>query len=251
MDLDFTTARRSTGGGLDFRGAPRSNAGVSDSRKRGKSAPVFKGSGGLGFDPRKAVRTLRGADPVLARLIDRTGRLGLQLESISSPYEALAEAILYQQLSGKAAATIVGRLKALYGSRRFPRPEEILGTPLEDLRKVGVSRAKAAALHDLAAKTRDGEVPTLVQIRRLSDEEIVSRLDPIRGVGRWTVEMLLIFALGRPDVLPVHDYGVRKGFARAFRMRELPTPAQVALRGERWRPFRTAATWYLWRALEP
>lgn len=168
---------------------------------------------------------------------------------MQSPFEALAEAIVYQQLTGKAAATIFGRVKAAVGEKRL-KPEALLAAPDEALRGAGLSRAKLAALKDLADKTKAGVVPSLTVLKRLSDEAIVERLTSIRGVGRWTVEMLLIFKLGRPDVLPVGDYGIRKGFARTFGLAELPTPRDVAARGERWRPHRTVASWYLWRALE-
>lgn len=162
----------------------------------------------------------------------------------------LAESIAYQQLTGRAAATIFSRVLALYRPKRFPTPEDVLATADEALRSAGLSRAKVVAVKDLARRTLDGTVPTLAKLRRLDDEEIVERLTVVRGVGRWTVEMLLISRLGRPDILPAHDYGVRKGFQRAFRTRGLPTPAQVLRRGERWRPYRTVASWYLWRAID-
>jgi DNA-3-methyladenine glycosylase II len=141
-------------------------------------------------------------------------------------------------------------VQALGRSGRFPGPEELLAVPEESLRRAGLSRGKAASLRDLAAKTVDGTVPSLREIRSLSDEEIIRRLDPIRGIGRWTVEMLLIFQLARPDVLPADDFGVRKGLARILGRKKLPTPREVLRRGERWRPFRTVASWYLWRACE-
>jgi 3-methyladenine DNA glycosylase/8-oxoguanine DNA glycosylase len=139
---------------------------------------------------------------------------------------------------------------ALYHPRSHPRPEDILATPDDRLRGAGLSRNKTLAVKDLAAKSLDGTVPTLARLKRLDDEEIVERLSSVRGVGRWTVEMLLIFRLGRPDVLPATDYGVRKGFQRTFRTRGLPSSAQVLKRGERWRPYRSIASWYLWRSLE-
>ena len=204
----------------------------------------------LSFDLAEAESHLRDADPVLARVMDVHGRCRLAPDGVASPFAALAESIAYQQLTGKAAATIYGRVLALYHPRRHPRPEDILATEDERLRAAGLSRAKTLAVKDLAAKTLDGTVPTLARLRRLDDEEIVERLTSVRGIGRWTVEMLLIFRLGRPDVLPASDYGVRKGFQRTFRTRGLPTPAQVLRRGERWRPYRTIASWYLWRSLE-
>ncbi len=202
-------------------------------------------------DHTQATEALCRADPVLGRLIERVGPCRLEIGAMQSPFQALAEAIVYQQLTGRAAATILARVVALFRPRRFPRPEEILRAPAARLRAAGLSRAKIAALKDLAARTLDGTVPPLAALRLMREDEITARLTSIRGVGRWTVEMLLIFRLGRPDVLPVGDYGIRKGFARAFRTRALPTPRQVERRGERWRPHRTIASWYLWRALEP
>jgi 3-methyladenine DNA glycosylase/8-oxoguanine DNA glycosylase len=155
-----------------------------------------------------------------------------------------------QQLSGKAAATILGRVLALYSPRRFPRPRDILATPPERLRAAGLSAAKVAAVRDLAARTLDGTVPSMARVRRMADEEIVERLTAVRGVGRWTVEMLLMFRLGRPDVLPLGDLGVRNGFARTFGRRVLSDPRVLSRRGERWRPYRSVASWYLWRALD-
>jgi 3-methyladenine DNA glycosylase/8-oxoguanine DNA glycosylase len=204
-----------------------------------------------GLDARAAVRALARADPPLGRLIERVGPCRLELDAIQSPFASLAEAIVYQQLTGRAAATIHGRFVALLRPRRFPSPDDVLAQTDEVLRGAGLSRAKVAALKDLAAKTKDGTVPPLRDLRRMDEDAIVDRLTRVRGVGRWTVEMLLIFRLGRPDVLPAGDYGIRKGFRLAFGTRALPTPRQVLRRGERWRPHRTVASWYLWRALEP
>ncbi|HKB08131.1 MAG TPA: DNA-3-methyladenine glycosylase 2 family protein [Candidatus Polarisedimenticolia bacterium] len=198
-----------------------------------------------------AARVLAGADPLLGRLIERVGPCRLELDSIQSPFAALAEAIVYQQLNGRAARIIHGRFLALFRPKRVPSPDRVLSIPHDALRAAGLSRAKIAALKDLAARTNDGTVPSLRDLRRMDEDEIVQRLTQVRGIGRWTVEMLLIFRLGRPDVLPAADYGIRKGFARAFRTRGLPTPKQVLRRGERWRPHRTMASWYLWRAAEP
>jgi methylated-DNA-[protein]-cysteine S-methyltransferase len=206
---------------------------------------------GLCFDPRVAVRHVRKADPALARVIDSAGRFQLELQKTASPFAALAEAIVYQQLSGKAAATIYGRVCALLGhASRAPTPEGILHTSDVRLRGAGLSRAKTLALRDLAEKARASTLPSLARIRRMDDEAIVECLTQVRGVGRWTAEMFLIFRLGRPDVLPVDDYGVRKGFALAFGKRTLPSPKALARYGERWRPYRTVASWYLWRALD-
>ena len=204
----------------------------------------------LGFDLDHAVRALRAADPTLARLMDKVGECRYHpTRSQKSPFLALAESIAYQQLNGKAAATIYGRFHALYPGTG-PSPERVLETSDEAMRGAGLSRAKTLAIRDLAAKTIDGTVPSAARLRTLDDEEIIERLTSIRGIGRWTAEMLLMFRLGRPDVLPATDYGVRKGFALAYRKRSLPTPAKLLAHGERWRPWRSVASWYLWRAVD-
>jgi len=186
----------------------------------------------------------------MAELIARSRRYNITPALSIRPFDALAESIAYQQLSGKAAATIFGRVRALYPKRKWLDPEQLLATPDEILRAAGLSRAKTAALKDLAAKTIDGTVPTGRALIRMSDDEIVTRLTAVRGIGRWTVEMLLLFDLGRPDVWPVDDYGVRKGFAKTFGRRKLPTSKQLMKFGEKWRPYRSAAAWYFWRALD-
>jgi methylated-DNA-[protein]-cysteine S-methyltransferase len=218
----------------------------------GDAPSLFRGDAGSGLllDAAVAATALAAADRALARVIDQVGPLRLQVESIQTPFQALAESIVHQQLTGKAAKTILGRVHTLYGGRRRFTPQAVLAMPDEPLRAAGLSRAKTAALKDLAAKTQGGVVPTARALAKLDDDEIVERLTSIRGIGRWTVEMLLIFRLGRPDVLPVDDYGVRKGLQRALRARELPTRGELAERGERWRPYRSAASWYLWRACE-
>lgn len=205
---------------------------------------------GLAYDPDLACRHLSEADPRLGALIARHGAFTMRPEPTQSLFGALVESIVYQQLSGKAAETILGRVIAIYRPRRFPRPADILATPVERLRAAGLSAAKTAAIKDLAARTLDGTVPTMARVRRMSDEEIIERLTMVRGVGRWTVEMLLLFRLGRPDVLPLGDLGVRKGFARAFNRRVLRDPMVLSRRAERWRPYRSVASWYLWRALD-
>jgi DNA-3-methyladenine glycosylase II len=202
------------------------------------------------LDLDEASRVLSAADPKLALLIETVGPCGFGNRGARSPFAALAESIAYQQLTGKAAETIFSRVVALYRPKRFPSPEDILATSDDALRAAGLSRGKVASIKDLSAKALEGTVPTFARLRRLQDEEIVERLTRVRGIGRWTVEMLLMFHLGRPDILPASDYGVRKGFKRAFRTRGLPTPAQVLRRGERWRPYRSVASWYLWRAAE-
>jgi 3-methyladenine DNA glycosylase/8-oxoguanine DNA glycosylase len=204
----------------------------------------------LCFDPGVAVEHLRMRDAALARIIDTLGPLRMQLHRTSSTFGALAEAIVYQQLTGKAAAKIFARLCALFPPcGGCPTAEQVLGASEEELRGVGLSRSKLLSLRDLAAKAVSGEVPTLREIRGMEDEAIIERLVRVRGIGRWTAEMLLIFHLGRPDVLPVDDYGVRKGFALAYE-RALPTPKELADYGTRWKPYRTVASWYLWRVVE-
>jgi 3-methyladenine DNA glycosylase/8-oxoguanine DNA glycosylase len=204
----------------------------------------------LPFDPEEAVRYVSEKDKRLGRLIEQVGPMRLRLAHLQSPFEALAESIVYQQLSGYAAAAILARVVALFRPRRFPRPGDLLAASDEMLRAAGLSRGKIASLRDLATKTVDGTVPRMSELRQLSDDEIVERLSAVRGIGRWTAEMLLIFRLGRPDVLPATDYGVRKGFARVYKRKELPTPKELLEIGEKWRPYRTVASWYFWRALE-
>jgi len=189
-------------------------------------------------------------DRPLARVIGKIGPCGLKTNPMQSPFEALAEAIVYQQLSGKAAATIFGRVKALFGEKIVLEPEDILLSSEEKLRSAGCSRAKALALLDLAIKTKEGLVPDLEAMHAMSDDELIERLCAVRGVGRWTVEMLLVFRLGRLDVLPSTDYGIRKGFALTYKLDQLPAPREIIAYGQRWKPFRTVASWYLWRALE-
>jgi DNA-3-methyladenine glycosylase II len=202
------------------------------------------------LDTAAALRHLRRADPKLAVVIRRAGPCGLEPRLRHSPFEELLESIVYQQLSGKAAATIFGRVRALYPARRALAPQALLDTPDEALRSAGLSRGKLAAARDLAARTLEGVVPTAAALRRMSDDEIIERLTAVRGVGRWTVQMLLIFRLGRPDVLPVHDLGIQKGFRITYGTRQRPKPDRIERHGERWRPFRSVASWYLWRATD-
>ncbi|MDQ3138476.1 MAG: DNA-3-methyladenine glycosylase [Gemmatimonadota bacterium] len=205
---------------------------------------------GLRYDPEFACRHLSAADPRMGELIGRCGPFTMRPEPTQSLFAALVRSIVYQQLSGKAAETILGRVLALYSPRRFPRPQDLIDTPPELLRAAGLSAAKTLAMRDLAERTLDGTVPPMVRVRRMSDDEIIERLTTVRGVGRWTVEMLLMFRLGRPDVLPLGDLGVRKGFALAFNRRVLIDPLVLSRRAERWRPYRSVASWYLWRALD-
>ena len=197
-----------------------------------------------------AHRHLAATDPRMAALIARSLRYNVKPTTSMRPFNALAESIAYQQLSGKAAATIWKRVCALYPGKKYLDPKLVLATPDEKLRGAGLSRSKVAALKDLAAKTEDGTVPSARQLAKMSDEEIIARLVTVRGIGRWTAEMLLLFDLGRPDIWPVDDYGVRKGFAKVFGKRKLPTPKQLLKLGERWRPYRSLAAWYFWRALD-
>src|SRR5436309_1020887 len=197
-----------------------------------------------------AHQLLRASHPRMAELIARSRRYNITPAQTILPFDALAESIAYQQLSGKAAATIFGRVRALYPKTKWLDPKKVLATPDDKFRSAGLSRSKIAALKDLAAKTLDGTVPSARALARMSDDEIIARLITVRGIGRWTVEMLLLFDLGRPDVWPVHDYGVRKGFAQTFRRRKLPTPKQLVKIGEKWRPYRSVAAWYFWRALD-
>ena len=186
----------------------------------------------------------------MRRLIREIGPITLKPRVGRSPFESLARAIAYQQLHDKAAESILRRFISLFPGLRFPQPDELLEVNARAIRRSGFSRAKVAALRDLAAKTLDGTVPTGAIVRKLDDEAIVERLIAVRGIGRWTVEMLLIFQLGRPDVLPVDDFGVRNGFRIAYGRRSMPMPKEVLRYGERWKPYRTAAAWYLWRAAD-
>jgi len=204
----------------------------------------------LPFDHVGAHAFLSGADPQLAGVIEQVGEFRFKLDECDSVYESLLEAIAYQSISGKAAATIFSRIRALGSNGSCPAPQEILAASTLTLRTAGLSHAKIAAVRDLAQKTIDGIVPTLAEAEKLSDEELVARLISVRGIGAWTVEMFLIFRLGRPDVLPIHDYGVQKGFALIYRKRRIPKPKELLKFGERWRPWRTIASWYMWRAVE-
>src|SRR4051794_17661842 len=193
---------------------------------------------------------LSASDKRLAALIARSHRYNIEPNLKVRPFDALAESIAYQQLSGKAAATIWKRVRAVFPKRKFLDPKLVLGTRDEKLRAAGLSRSKVAALKDLAAKTIEGTVPTGRALAKMTDDEIIERLIQVRGIGRWTAEMLLLFDLGRLDVWPVSDYGVRKGFAKTFGKRKLPDPKQLMKLGEKWRPYRSVAAWYFWRALD-
>ena len=215
------------------------------------------------YDIGLAVQSLSDADPKLARLIARAGPFTMKLASQQSPFEALLESIIYQQLHGKAAAAIHTKLISSFypiaGLGIHPSPQHLLECPNEQLRLAGLSHNKALAVRDLAAKTVDETVPTLARIRRMSDEAIIEHLTQVRGIGRWTVEMFLIFRLGRPDILPTNDYGIRKGFALTFGKlkpadkvtpADLPRPDVMEKRAKKWHPWCSVASWYLWRACD-
>jgi DNA-3-methyladenine glycosylase II len=220
------------------------------------------------YDAAQAISDLSFADPKLGKLIARAGPFTMRIASAQSPFEALVESIIYQQLHGKAAAAIHRRMiesfapvmtLASAGTAIHPIPQQLLNCPNEQLRAAGLSKNKMLALRDLAAKTIDGTVPDLKHIRRMSDEAIIEHLTQVRGIGRWTVEMLLIFRLGRPNVLPVDDYGVRKGFALTFGKlkptdkvtpMDLPKPDEMRRRAKKWQPWSSVASWYLWRACD-
>ena len=215
------------------------------------------------YDIPAALAALSASDLKLARLITQAGPFTMKLSSTLSPFESLVESIVYQQLHGKAAAAIHRRLLESFhpiaGLGVHFDPQHILDCPTPQLRAAGLSANKALALRDLAAKTLDGTVPTLARIRRMSDQAIIEHLTQVRGIGVWTVQMMLIFRLGRPDVLPTNDYGVRKGFALTFQRlkptdkvtpADLPTPAEMEKRAKRWQPWRSVASWYLWRAAD-
>jgi DNA-3-methyladenine glycosylase II len=199
---------------------------------------------------KRIIGHLSAADPVMAALIHAVGAYRLEADDDLHPFQALAQAIAHQQLNGTAAKTILGRLILNCGSGSFPTPHEIIRAPVANLRAAGFSYSKVAALKDLAEKTLSNVVPDGATLAALSDDEIVERLTQVRGIGRWTVEMLLMFRLSRPDVLPVDDFGVRAGFQAAYGLSSMPHPKALLAFGERWRPHRSAAAWYLWRALE-
>ena len=202
------------------------------------------------MDAAKAIRHLKKADPDLAKVIRRIGPCELKPDKSRTIYASLVRSIVYQQLTGKVAAIIFGRFLELFPGRKFPGPERVLRMPFERLRGVGLSNQKASYIRNIAQAARDGIVPDSRQANRMSDDKLVEQLTSIKGVGRWTVEMLLIFRLGRPDVLPATDYGVQKGFVLAKRLAELPKPNELLAAGGCWAPYRTVAAWYLWRTAD-
>jgi DNA-3-methyladenine glycosylase II len=197
----------------------------------------------------KAVEHLKSVDPVLKRLTQKIGPVSVKARRVAV-FQSLVQAVIYQQLSGKAADTIFGRFKALFGDGHLPSAEQILAMQPEGLRSAGLSRPKANYVRGIAEMAASGLLPTLAECDELTDVEIVQRLTEMKGVGRWTVEMFLIFNLGRLDVLPVHDLGVRRGFQIAYGKRKMPEPEQLERFGEKWSPYRTVAARYLWRAVD-
>ncbi len=197
-----------------------------------------------------ALKHLSAVDPVMKKLIGEIGACTLEHEPWRSPFQSLVQAVAHQQLHATAAGNILGRFKKLFPKRRFPKPEDLATVTDEQLRACGFSFAKIRAIRDIAEKTLSGVVPTSREIVKLTDEEIILRLTEVRGVGRWTVEMLLIFQLGRENVLPADDFGVRNGFRVAYKKRAMPKPKVLLKFGKRWHPHATTAAWYLWRAAD-
>ena len=204
----------------------------------------------LPYDPVAAVRHLGEADPVMAELTAEVGEFGLDYRVDLTPFQALLHSIVYQQLSGHAAASILKRVLELFDSD-FPTPTALLKTADDQLRSCGLSWSKIRAVKDLAEKTSENLLPAPKDIAGMSSEEIIKAFSTVRGIGPWTVEMLLIFNLGHPDILPATDLGVRRGFSVVYETAELPTPNELLERGECWKPFRSVASWYLWRAASP
>jgi DNA-3-methyladenine glycosylase II len=197
-----------------------------------------------------AHKHLSKRDPVLKLLIREHGKCDLVPEKRRSPFQSLVQAVAHQQLNGTAANTILTRFIKLFPGRKFPRPEDLVKVTDAQIRAAGFSFAKIKSIRDIAEKTLSGVIPSSREIVKLSDDEIVARLTEVRGVGRWTVEMLLIFQLGREDVLPADDFGVRTGFRHAYKKREMPTVKELLAHGEKWKPHRTTAAWYLWCAAD-
>jgi DNA-3-methyladenine glycosylase II len=202
-----------------------------------------------------AVRYLSSADPVLGNLIDAVGPCDLEFRIVPDTFAALARSVVYQQLSGKAAAAIFARLCALGSFQdatgaECPTPEVVLASPAGALRAVGMSGAKERSLRDMAERSVNGTLPAMAELVAMDDEAVIAQLGQVRGVGRWTAEMFLIFSLGRPDVLSGGDQGLRRGFQLAFGLAELPAPQEMLEHGKIWAPYRSVASWYLWRSAE-
>lgn len=203
----------------------------------------------LAYNWDDAIAHIRAVDARMAAVLQAAGNPRLEIKRARSPFEYLLRAIIYQQLAGKAAATIHGRVLDLFDARR-PDPARLLKLRAPTLRKAGVSANKQKALKDLALRAVAGGIPSFAALSRLEDEAIIDQLTQVHGVGRWTVEMLLMFQLGRPDVLPINDLGVQKGFAKAYGMSDMPKPKQLAQLADHWRPYRSIGSWLCWRALE-
>jgi DNA-3-methyladenine glycosylase II len=197
-----------------------------------------------------AHKHLATVDPVMKRLIAEHGPCALEFQPRRSPFQSLVHAVAHQQLHGNAARSILERFKKLFPGKKFPAPADLAGVTDAQIRAAGFSFSKIAAIRAIAAKTLDGTIPSAAKIKKMGDEEIILRLTEARGVGRWTVEMLLIFQLGRTDVLPVDDFGVRNGFRIAYNKRGMPKPKALLVHGKKWRPHGTTAAWYLWRAAD-
>lgn len=199
----------------------------------------------------KGVRHLKKVDPVLGRIITEVGSFKLTLDPTESVYESLATSIIYQQLHGKAAASIAKRFRERFSRPgSFPTPKRVNEARMQDMRTTGLSESKCLALKDLANKALLKEIPNRKMAESLTDEELIEALTAVRGIGPWTVQMMMIFTLGRPDVLPTGDFGVRRGFSLLYGKGEMPTPKELEAHGEVWRPFRSIASWYLWRVTD-
>lgn len=205
----------------------------------------------LGFDPAVALAHLTDADPALGRLIKEIGPFAMELKAADSLFEAMLRSIVYQQLHGKAAASIHARVLAVLAAHGGTTPAAVARAKDATLRAAGLSQAKLLAIRDLAEKCRAGTVPSLAEAATLTDDELVERLTQVRGIGPWTVHMLLIFYLGRPDVMPTGDFAIRLAFKQLYRKRTDPLPAAIIQHARRWQPYRSVASWYLWRSLDP
>jgi 3-methyladenine DNA glycosylase/8-oxoguanine DNA glycosylase len=199
------------------------------------------------FDPIEALAHLRASDETLGALIDRVGPFALELKKVDSLFKAMSQSIIYQQIHGNAARAIHGRVIEVLNKHGGITPEALINSSDADLRAAGLSANKLMALRDLALKCREGIVPSLKEARKLSDEELIERLTQVRGIGTWTVHMLLIFTLGRPDVLPTGDFSIRLGFKKLYRKRKDPKPDAIIKHARKWQPYRSVASWYLYR----
>ena len=204
----------------------------------------------LAYDPAEALAHLRARDIILAGAMEHVGPFALELKPATSLFEALLGAIVYQQLHGRAAATIHGRVLTALEQHGGANPEALAKLSEVELRGAGLSANKLLAVRDLAVKCREGTVPSLAEARSLPDDELIARLTAVRGIGPWTVHMLLIFSLGRPDVLPTGDFAIRASFKKLYRKRKDPTPEAIVRHARRWQPYRSVACWYLWRKLD-